>query len=870
MNWTGGALSRSRNTNAKASLSVKQKNYFAKARVNLQNGNRSIPPEIQYFDFGEWKSQNGADDVRRPNPIKGRGHASSQRTLDQFENVEGVVRKLKSLRPRKEGNKRKRSLINDTEGHVLPSGIPIPPVSPTIISSRSPLSSPIKQAKSTANRTSTASTSDESDPLAVLESVEAKRRKLLQENDWVGVERQRRMSKPVKMKFTDAKDRDLIGRRRPLNSSVVQNRWNVQGSRRMKIPLTGSHSEKPQGLHRGLVGEYWSGADEVSIRIGSTAMNRGPLSDEVLDCANPPGRVQRSSQSVKAFNHDNAGPTPKPQYLRREVTTPSASRDESSEPFYSLFSPEEVEQSGIAQLVEAATIAEDDHLALAEGELVLPEDYDFSEPEPGFRLIFEQTPQPRGRTSELNDSSSPMVRDFAATERESPRTGIEQSAHPEYRNVLEEEISESDPVEDNQSNTSPLSIATSRYMQELEYQSFGPSGRRLSEKNRANKTATAGAQPVINVNKAKEMQGTNDDREQKISVQSDKIQDKENIQPTEDEDEDETWLKFISLDDIHESQSNQEQPTTTQIPHATPRAPTHAKPALNQVSGKPNARKIPPPSPQDDELIWRNFIFSDSNPNDEWVMEEAAAAPESPSDNHISTYNPASMQPSMIAEAATSPVKQNPHLLEEMRDDDSSILVLDDDDDDASRQANASTSSCTTENVSSMRQQVSNPSDSPIRSSILANPASPSTQNPSSSLPPPYANAQISNPSSLIAEASSSIPTHRIQYLSPTNATKNNPSSDELAWTPSRLPSPPTAREKVVFTKPSRYIGERASDPPEPVHLGRKTSKGRKKTGATERAKGKAGRKGEGRNAEAGTSEKDEGGVDDIIDDWVR
>lgn len=787
MNWTGGTLSRSRNANANVSISVKQKNHFAKARVKLQN-RRQPPPEIQYFDFGEWKPESGVHDDRRSNPVRRKERASSQRTLDQFENVEGVVRKLKSLRPRDEarqkeerfpfndGNearKRRRSPIDDTEGHVLPSGIAIPPISPVPISSHLPSSTSPIQDEFTTKRTSkrlrasTPSTSDEPDPLALLDSVGSKRRKLLEENDWVGIERQRRMSTPIKMKFTDAKDRDLIGRRRPLNSGAVQNRWNVQGPRQMKVPLTASYSEKQPILSRPLADEYWSREDTMNIRIGSKGMTEGPISNELLDCYQSPGPSQ--SPVVQNFNYDNAGPTLKPQDQRREVTTSSAFKDGPSEPFHSLLSPEDVEQSGIAQLVEAATIADDDNHSLAEDELQLPEDYNFPEPEPGFRLAFEQTPQPRGQTSKLNDSSSPIVRDFAFVEGQPIGATVEESARPGNCSVFDEQIPEHAPVKDALPSTSPLSIATSRYMQELENKSLGSRGRGLVTKNMANCVATVRAQPTVNSNKTEASRETTGDRERTVSVQPDVIEGKENVQPTEDEDE--IWRKFV---DIDEFQSNQQQPTTKQIPHVAPRAPlVHEKQAPHQAPAESTTQKAPPPwsSRDDDELIWQNFIFSDSNPNDEWLIEEAS--PESPPGNHISPYDPARVQPSMIAEAATSPVKQNPHLMDEMLDD---SMILDD----ASRYANVSMTSNwspgSTENVSSMPQRVSNPSDSPSRSSSVLATASPATQRHSSNLPPPNPNPRLPNPSSLIAEASSSsIPTYLIQYLSPpTGATANN------------------------------------------------------------------------------------------------
>ncbi len=889
MNWTGGALSRSRHANPKVSLSVKQKNHFAKARVKLQNGQRPSPPEIQYFDFGEWKPECGVHNDQLSNSvIKG---SPSQTTLDQYENVQGVVRKLKSLRSRKEGNKRKRSIINDTEGHVLPSGIAIPPISPTIITSRLPSSSsPIQAEPSERNRLriSTSSRSDELDPPASLDSVEAKRRKLLQESDWVGVERQKRISKPVKMKFTDAKDRDLIGRRRPLNDCTVENRWTVQGSRPMKIPRLESDSEKPRGLHRALADEYWS-ASGISIRIGSAATNEEPMSEEMLDCDLSPGAVQLSSPSVKTFDCDITGPPANPQHRRCKATAPSAFMKKSSEPFRSRFSPEKVEPSGIAQLVEAATIADDDNLSLSEDKLRLPEDYHFPEPEPGCRLVFERTPQPRGQISEFNNGSSPFVRDFALPKGHLSLATSEQPVSPEDRSALEQQISEHGPVGDADRNTSPLSIATSRYMQELENQSFGPGGPRLFAKNMASEAATARVQPFDGTDKTEGNRGIVGDRQPKNPAQPDVIQDKENIQPTEDEDE--IWRDFIDLDDVNDLHPSQEQPTCEHKPCATAISSVpEREQVLHQASANSNVPEVPPPSRDDDELVWKNFIFSDSSPNnDEWVIEEPASS-ESPPDDQISTYNPARTQPSMIAEVATSPVKQNPHLMDEVMLDDSTPVR-----DDASRYAHAPTSSAwspeTTENVSNMPQDVSSyyPSDSPDRSSdpTTASPAAHDTtqSHPSSDQPlPKTRNPRISNPSSLLVEASHS-PTGPTPY---NNNKNNNPSSsDELSWTPSRLPAPPPRKEKIVFKKPSRYVGERANEAPQPVHLGRNVSKGKggkekrnrnrngKKTSlaeAVERAKRKVSGKGrrESRDEGGGREEAEaeaEADRDEIVDD---
>lgn len=881
MNWTGGALSRSRNAKSTVSLSVKQRNHFAKARAKLQNTQRPSPPAIQYFDFGEWKPERGVHDDRRSNPS--RQMAPSQRTLEQFENVQGVVRKLKSLRPRDRRQKRKRSVINDNEGDVLPSGIPLPPLSPSIIASQPPSSSSSVQAEPTAKRGAkrlrhaTPSTSDELFPLAALDSVEAKRRKLLQESDWVGVDKQRRMSKPVKMSFTDAKDRDLIGRRRPLNDSVIRNRGTMQAPRPMKMPVMISYS------NRDLADEYRS-SDRVSIRIGSTGTTKGPDPDEILDCYQSPRLVQCPPHLENIIHYNNAGLTPKSQQQRREVAYHPGFNDESSETFQNLFSPDEVEQSGMAQLLETATVANDDDLSVAEDGLHLPEDYHFPEPEPGFRLIFEKTPQPHGQTSELSVGSSPIVRDFAFTEGQSSGAVIQQTARPEDRNVLEGQISELGPIEDENPNTSPLSVATSRYMQELEKQSFESGGRRVFKGNTTNKAATASVQPTLHRNKADEIRETTGDRESGMPMKHDEVQDKKKSQPADDGDE--IWRDFINLDSNNDFRTIPEQTTSTHVHQApTARLSLHDKQVLSQSSPKPIEQKASPSPPDEDELFWRKFIFGDSDPIDnEWIIEEEEeACPKSPHDTHISKHNAAHTPPSMVAEVATSPLKQNPHLLDETILDDSTLAF----NDDASRYANISTSSTgspgmTIRTMSCTPQQ--NPPHPPNRPySILAT-ASPSpsaydTQSNTTTtiLPVPTRNPNprpSKSPSSLRAQASSSNPLQNLNV-------SNHLSSDELAWTPSRLPSNPSiSTEKIVFRKPSRYVGERANAAPEPVHLGRKinfaSKKKKKKMGlveAVERARGRRGRGrddgrygGKDREAEAEVDE-DEDDEDDIVDD---
>ena len=609
MNWTGGTLSRSRNTNAKASLSVKQKTYFAKARIKLQSGQRQSPPDIQYFDFGEWKPESSVRDHRHSDPVKETD--SSQRTLEQYQNVQGVVRKLKSLRPKDEGKKRKRSVINDAEGSVLPSGIPIPPVSPTIIGSHYAASPSPIQAEPTKKRVmeqfqnSTSSTSDDLYPLAALDSVESKRLRLLQESDWVGIEKQRYLSRPVKMKFTNAEDRDLIGRRRPLKGSAAQNRRSIQRPRPMQIPLMEASGERD---------DDW-GPDEMSIRIGSTATNKGPIVDEMLDCYQSPEQVNRSTRPAQSYENKSTRHTPRSQHRTLEPTNSLGLRRETSEPFRSLFSPEEVEQSGVAQLVEASSIADDSVLSTTGDELQLPEDYTFPGSEPGFRLVFEHKPQPPDQTSDFDYPNNPAV--HALTEGKPQEVAVEQMAHPGDHSVLKDRTWHNARIEEAIPSTSPLSIATSRYLQELEDQSFRDVIPRSSAKSALDRAVSTSAGPVLDRNLAEDDREARSKLGPEVPIQHEVAKDEQNTQPTEDEDE--IWRNFIDLDGPRNPQLSQA--TTTDVPPTA----AEASPQTRQNPSQPPTTPNPPPTPDDDELIWQRFIFSSPNPNNEWILEEAAS-----------------------------------------------------------------------------------------------------------------------------------------------------------------------------------------------------------------------------------------------------
>ncbi|KAL8964387.1 MAG: hypothetical protein Q9183_004484, partial [Haloplaca sp. 2 TL-2023] len=205
MNWTGGSLSHSRKQNA--NLSVIQKKHFAKARGALLNG-RQPPPRLDLAFFEEAENDTAVritSPTRRLRPTR----KGTQHTLDEYDHVRPVVNQLSSLRPRSHRRTSRQPRVAgeqhskcSPQHHGRASSRQRRRISPDMASRR---------------QHESASSSIAHTPIkkAPLDELEAKRQELLTSSDWVGLQQ----LKPVKMKFADAEDRDLIGKRRRLEQS---------------------------------------------------------------------------------------------------------------------------------------------------------------------------------------------------------------------------------------------------------------------------------------------------------------------------------------------------------------------------------------------------------------------------------------------------------------------------------------------------------------------------------------------------------------------------------------------------------------------------------------------------------------------------
>ncbi|KAL8907671.1 MAG: hypothetical protein Q9171_005764 [Xanthocarpia ochracea] len=228
-----------------ATLSVIQRKHFARARGKLLNGR----PPLQQFDiaiFHDVEADNtmprdttSAPDLRRERP-------STQMTLEEFESLRPVVKQLQSLRP------------HHSPKHSSPAQTQLR--CPEYHPSKKRQTNKAGSYSSISVRGAEQSIIEASTTPIVSDELEVKRQELLNSFDWVGLEKM----KPAQMKFADAEDRDLIGKRR-----LVPNNHNI------KKPMAQQHRRPPNNACEKLnmaraSSNLLSSSGKISIHIGSS------------------------------------------------------------------------------------------------------------------------------------------------------------------------------------------------------------------------------------------------------------------------------------------------------------------------------------------------------------------------------------------------------------------------------------------------------------------------------------------------------------------------------------------------------------------------------------------------------------------------
>ena len=247
MNWTGGALPRSRNSNARATLTATQKKHFAKVRGKLLNGPGSSPDlDFSIFDHATKIDRPGS---KRPHGTSAHETGNNtQRRLEDYKQVAPIVHRLDNIRPRQNPHD-SASPRGRQPGGALNSD-PLLHIPPATLAS-------VKEVhqRSAGNRYGRLNTPSEPAKLvtAAEDSFEARRQELLQREDWVGLAN----TKPAKIQFTNLQDRQLIGKRR-----------RVEGAEHGLQP---QHTPKRRAIQNHTHAQESSDFGDISVRIGSQA-----------------------------------------------------------------------------------------------------------------------------------------------------------------------------------------------------------------------------------------------------------------------------------------------------------------------------------------------------------------------------------------------------------------------------------------------------------------------------------------------------------------------------------------------------------------------------------------------------------------------
>ena len=839
MNWTGGALGRTRNCNGTLAI---QKKHFANARAKL-DAKRPISYEFQAWTQQPMKSPRSSGD-RYLSPSR----CSSQRTLDEFKETRPIIKKLKSIRPKRAEHEASSSgLRNDNLYNRTPTQINRQ-ASPITISSRSSsLTSSDDEDTPAAKTPNTQSAPHRaSDPY----DIEAQRRRLLETDDWVGIHRNR----PAKIKFQTAEDRDQIGKRRKLSPTHAQpSIW-----RRKHLRDTSFFEGLGRSPH--LSQDYVSQGD-VSIRIGS-AVDRSTKEVAPVRASSMQNSWSEEDEMLLdegAIQVRDRYPNP---FLKGETVFEGLSRPASAElnmpspdsmvlrtsdPFYEE-EKDDPSKNGVHD-------EQDLPFDVAARAMRLKEDieqYQMND-ELGFHVAVDQVLSVHESGQAKVNSRSTLGRDLASV------IDIEDACHDRRKHASGSSLASSSIQSENLAG-----LHAKAFKQDISGVEEARVSAMRSNSNALGKEVVKPVDTLYNhdANDLGLHHGNRKLQAGKLASDKSKLRDeleameKGNITMNDNKSPSVIPGILVTPSSPLSADTNGPQPMPRKV------SPLQ-KERLSVPSQKPNNSATAPlqepmqPISQpieDEEAIWRSFVFSDDDPTkSEWTFDEVEGADPNPETVSSSPNHPSHTQPSMIAEVATSPIKQNPHLVEENRLLDSATSPPSAKTDARSMLAEASSTSFESAFFGE-EEEVSLPDLPPAQ-------FSPETLSSTS----PLTNATTSSCNPLAQTILRDLPTPFSTEAQAATTTPSTPSSSTDPLTHFSTPPPASRRPSqhrkdslplqarrqaaVLFMKPARYVGSMSSDPIEPIVLGgrrRRSARLREKVRATNDGGGVAGANGLG------------------------
>lgn len=292
MNWTGGRLQRhSRNTNA---VTAKQKQHFARVRARLQNGERAqtVPFQPNFLPREDSILSAGLTPFGRGSH-RHAGHARHrQRTLEEYDTTAPLAHRLSSLKKKSRqaqnvdrGSSRNKSERPSSHHHINPRKR-----TPQDSKSSSSVSS---QGDSEQSRQGTTRNEDLSTEDAVLE---ANRKRLLQQEDWVGLG----VSQPLMMEF--ASRQSGIAKRRKANSETRNRKAQLRDPNIPPPVRDAIYKYEPF-----MSGVIKNNPESIDIRIGSAALrSQAPPRVGIAEASPLTARTRQSSDHILFDETDEA------------------------------------------------------------------------------------------------------------------------------------------------------------------------------------------------------------------------------------------------------------------------------------------------------------------------------------------------------------------------------------------------------------------------------------------------------------------------------------------------------------------------------------------------------------------------------------
>ena len=625
MNWTGGALERSRGPSS--SLTTIQKRHFAKVRgkQNLLN-----KPASTARLFGELEIPN-LQTFRQSPPGKRSRKANSISTRGKKNSIKGSASHRSN--PFRQKNKVDHSHSSQLNG----------PVRPISISSESDTSLEPDDGEGA----TTAKTMER--PHEEMEvNIEAYRTRLLDTSDWVGLAH----TKPAKVIFTNGRDRDQIGKRRRVKAAVLK-----EGS---SFPIRVPYQKTKRSIRRKTRSHADLSLADVDVRIGSLVERS---SNDIGSMSSIINTHRVSQISDELLDEDRAGGIERMPGMNE--TWAMSTQGRSSLHNEEIFGRREEEETHARPELEPKSLLHESQQLGSPSYNVPSEDSDH----PIERLVDEAMSAIRGPLEELqrseyfyntddvkpvNSASTTWEDRSILSPRHNPRDSSgEKSAGSMDNNLALElkvescqEESKREPIKDFQtlgSDVAPkrqVSIKQSRAVcpSKILHHPQGPyESHTVSENEVAvDKTATESNE--------KRTRGRDSNFSPQMTIEG-----------------------RICSSEVDENRSPVQIEQQVILPtQLFIDATAFPEPQQEAVLCQPDG--TPLDLVDEEEALWRRFIFGDEDPNRDWIIDAFSEDREHTlHKSPMSSLQGNQTQPSMQVEVATSPVMKNAHLVKDLQ-----------------------------------------------------------------------------------------------------------------------------------------------------------------------------------------------------------